>query len=379
MPRPDVAVRLKSVDVLRAIAVLLVLGRHSVPCPTATSLVLWAASSLWIRGGWMGVDLFFVLSGFLLSGLLFREFQRFGSLDIVRFLVRRGFKIYPAFWLLIAYTIWRYAGWPPGDLLASELLFVQNYFPSLWGHTWSLAVEEHFYFCLALLFAWLAARRRFGAVPWVFAALAASCLGLRLATAWYRPFSYYTQMYPSHLRLDSLFFGVLLSYLYHQSPDAFLRVARTRRGPLLIGGAVLLSLPFFFTLERTPFVYTVGLSQLYLGSGMVLVASLGFPPRRSRAIDALAYIGSHSYSIYLWHMAVRVWIAPSIVGTDDPQSRWFTFMAVYLAGSLAIGIAMAALVEFPVLRLRDRWFPSRARLSVAIETADRREEAGHLL
>src|ERR1700761_2224153 len=82
-----------NLDALRGIAILLVLGNH------------FGYFSVWQRMGWAGVDLFFVLSGFLISGLLFDEWQRFGSIDFRRFYIRRGFKIYPAFYFLLLITV----------------------------------------------------------------------------------------------------------------------------------------------------------------------------------------------------------------------------------------------------------------------------------
>src|ERR1700758_1823216 len=81
--------RNESLDVLRCIAVLLVLGFH------------FPYYALWGRLGWIGVDLFFVLSGFLISGLLFQEYKATESINLLRFLIRRGLKIYPSFYLLI--------------------------------------------------------------------------------------------------------------------------------------------------------------------------------------------------------------------------------------------------------------------------------------
>ena len=124
----------------------------------------------WFEGGWTGVDLFFVLSGFLVSGLLFKDYLKTGSVHALRFYARRGFKIYPNFYVMLAATtaVLAWAGAPtePGHLW-HEALFVQNYLPvARWAreHGWSLAVEEHFYLLLppvvALLSAWAVFRRR---------------------------------------------------------------------------------------------------------------------------------------------------------------------------------------------------------------------------
>src|SRR5712691_7279144 len=97
--------RLKPIDILRAIAVLLVLGRHMIPPPASAGWIFNRLARVWACGGWVGVDLFFVLSGFLVSGLLFREHEKFGRISVKHFVIRRGLQIYPAFWLLIAVTV----------------------------------------------------------------------------------------------------------------------------------------------------------------------------------------------------------------------------------------------------------------------------------
>src|SRR5271168_36950 len=91
--------RLRQLDVLRGVAILLVLGRHLDSVPTDAPGAIQSAFDLWMRAGWIGVDLFFVLSGFLVSGLLFREYARYGDVRAGRFLLRRGLKIYPAFYV----------------------------------------------------------------------------------------------------------------------------------------------------------------------------------------------------------------------------------------------------------------------------------------
>ena len=111
--------RNQSLDTLRFLAILLVLGFH-VPYYHA-----------WATAGWIGVDLFFVLSGFLISGLLFREFQTTGAINFWRFILRRGLKIWPPFYALLAFTAFllllTHQRFPRGGVIANAL-FAQNYY-----------------------------------------------------------------------------------------------------------------------------------------------------------------------------------------------------------------------------------------------------------
>jgi peptidoglycan/LPS O-acetylase OafA/YrhL len=157
--------RIIQLDILRAIAIFLVLAHHlgsgGVRNSGLYALVVYinhcpddwhhaperVARSI-IHAGWMGVDLFFVLSGFLVSGLLFREFRQYGRVRLGRFLIRRGFKIYPGFYVLLGATLLVFALTKIRAVKAGQIwceaLFLTNYGPNIWGHTWSLAVEEHF-------------------------------------------------------------------------------------------------------------------------------------------------------------------------------------------------------------------------------------------
>ena len=153
--------RILVLDILRGCAVLLVIGRHQIPFPEGSHPLLKPFMDTWLRGGWVGVDLFFVLSGFFVSGLLFREQQRYGTLSFRRFFVRRGFKIYPSFYLLILVTVivaHALGQVVPRRRLWTELLYIQSYRFGLWDHTWSLAVEEHFYLLFPIFYLML--RRR---------------------------------------------------------------------------------------------------------------------------------------------------------------------------------------------------------------------------
>lgn len=361
--------RSTAIDILRALAVLLVLGRHMDTCPARVSPLLHWLTSKWEIGGWIGVDLFFVLSGFLVSGLLFREYEKYKEISVKNFLIRRGFKIYPAFWLLtivsLVVLILRHDPFKPLAVV-SEFLFIQNYGPALWSHTWSLAVEEHFYFFLVIfLFTLLKLRggtKPFRIVPVMFFVLAVTCLALRLITASVSPqFIDKTQLYPTHLRIDALFCGVLISYFYHTQPERFMTWARRWRWVLLPVGVALLTPAFCFVLKKTPWIYTFGLTFFYLGSACLLVFMLAVTIPDRAFPKAIAYAGSHSYSIYLWHVPMATWVVPLLVGAVKEERNWFAYFGTYVFGSIAFGIAMAAVIEFPMLRLRDRLFPSRSR------------------
>jgi peptidoglycan/LPS O-acetylase OafA/YrhL len=301
-------------DILRAVAVLLVLGRH------------FNAPAFWSKVGWVGVDLFFVLSGFLISGLLFVEYQRTGGINWGRFFIRRGFKIYPAFYALIFVTfLWQVAKhqdirWRP---YLPEVLFFQSYQPDrLWGHTWSLAVEEHFYILLPLLLllmVWLQRKRApsdpFGMIPVVCLILAIFSLVQRFYLAFNLPAVggwWQWILYPTHLRIDSLFFGVFLGYLHHFHAPAMRQFMAGRRSRivLLLVSALLVSTCGVFAVD-SPIMLSFGLTALYIGFGGILMLTLYSDPRENRSPpkwfgkyrvgDLVAFIGMYSYSIYLWH------------------------------------------------------------------------------
>jgi peptidoglycan/LPS O-acetylase OafA/YrhL len=361
--------RLAGLDVLRAGAVLLVMGRHMRNPPGDWPVAARATFGMWNIGGWVGVDLFFVLSGFLVSGLLFSEFRRHGRVSPLHFYARRAWKIYPPYFVMLAVSvllIWAQGGEFERLQLIAEVLFFQNFERGLWNHTWSLAVEEHFYLLLPLVFLIVIHARGRGRsslrpVLLVGALVAVWTLMMRVSTAAAVPaFSSYTHVFATQLRLDSLFFGVMLAYPYHFHHDRFVGAMRPWRVPLLVGGLVLLAPAFVLPLERNPILYTLGFSVLYVGSGMLLVASLLFDVRQSRLLRGAASMGRHSYSIYLWHMPVIAFVMPLLDRLAGGTIPYALGAPLYLGLSVAIGVAMARLIEVPALRGRDQRFPSRA-------------------
>ena len=357
------AKRLPGLDVLRAVACFLVIVSHS-PVPGEANAVMRAIN----RGGWVGVDLFFVLSGFLVSGLMFAEYGQTGTVNAFRFAMRRALKIYPAFYFYLVITtiaIFILAD----DLsnihirrLAAEALFVQNYFPSTWGHTWSLAVEEHFYISIIVRIYLMVSRRPdrpFRGLPVGLVAVCISCLCWRLYDLYagkHRGIPHTT-----HLRIDALSFGVLLAYCRHTYSIVFLKVMKSFRALLLIAGIALMLPAFLFGWRDNEWITTYGLTTNYLGAGCIVAAMLGYGPNHSRLYLMIARIGTYSYSIYLWHAVVANWIIPRVsiylLGLS-PNAGWLFSVGV----SIAIGVTAAHIVEIPVLRIRDRLVPSDAML-----------------
>jgi peptidoglycan/LPS O-acetylase OafA/YrhL len=374
--RSEHVMRNKRLDILRCVAVLLVLGRHGF------------MQGLWLEVGWAGVDLFFVLSGFLISGLLFSEYKKTGTMNLRRFFIRRGFKIYPAFWamllgsVLIAFAYHKHFYAP---MWLHEILFVQNYLPGVWRHTWSLAVEEHFYIVLPLLLLVmfrLSKNRKdpFWFIPYAFCILAPITLVMRYIAVHqpsYQPALFGRVMFLTHLRIDSLFFGVVLGYFYHFHTARVVAALQKRGNRLMLEAAtaLLIGCCVGFAVE-SPFMQSFGLTLVYLGFGGLLMLCLTAPPPREassgantawlRISGALAFVGAYSYSIYLWHIPVQI-IGTNTLNALSPVPLSPALLTwIYAAVSIPFGILMARLVEFPVLRLRDKLFP---RVSQPVELA----------
>jgi peptidoglycan/LPS O-acetylase OafA/YrhL len=378
-------VRLAGLDLLRLLAVLLVIGRHITGALTPAASLRHPFLATWTRGGWVGVDIFFVLSGFLVSGLLFTEFKARGQLSAARFYMRRAWKIYPAFYLLLVVTVAMYLAFGQelrSSWLLSEMLFAQSYVPGLWMHTWSLAIEEHFYLLLPLVLLLLvrrtpAAANPFRPMPYLGLSVILLELVLRVANWRLHPtFAYQTHLSPTHLRLDSLFVGVVLSYAYHFHTRAFVDTLAPWRWALIAAGVALLAPAFVLPLETTPFVYTAGFTVFGAAGAMLVAGTVLCGSPRARIAAPLAALGAYSYSIYLWHLPVMHWGIPLA-----EQAAGFRFALGFRAllsviGSLAFGAAMAKLVEAPVLRLRDRWFPSRASAADRTSQASRASLGG---
>lgn len=374
--------RLIGLDVLRFFAALLVLHIHAVQ---DFGSFTWQAGPDWLRWiitaialqGRNGVDIFFVLSGFLVAGLFFEELKHTGTVSPGRFLIRRGFKIYPQFWAFTAVTVaLQLFGSNPTNLtgLWSDLLFLQSYVPGLWLHTWSLSVEEHFYFMLAGLFFFLKLKRssepqfNLDIIPQCCLGILLLCLSARFITwlsSWSAGFTLDNAKLfsdASHVRVDSLFFGVLLAFFWHYRWDEVAKSKlRSRWWLLLGGGSVLVLTPYPTRILDFETWLIIGYILLYVGAGCLLLAALSLDRQNCpRFVSWLAWLGRYSYAVYLWHMLILRAIKP-LTGTVSASPAVFLGKEIIVLVVIWIaGIALTKLIEFPLLRLRDRLFPSNA-------------------
>jgi peptidoglycan/LPS O-acetylase OafA/YrhL len=354
-------------DCLRSLAVLLVLCRHYKFVVDDQTFV--GSALLWLQGrGWVGVDLFFVLSGFLVGHILFREHQSTGRIRGWRFLARRAFKIYPGFYLVIflsALAILKTEEPPTARSTLSEVLFLQSYFPGLWRHTWSLAVEEHFYLLLTICVLALTGKQRtlLRFWPHLVGVICLFALVLRMITALNFPFDYARNLFPTHLRIDSLFLGSLLAYLFTTRAQELRAWYDKRKIPVAFLSAALILSPLLPLLEKSFYVQTVGFLMLGTGFSLALLVMLfEFPILGEHGLTRiLSRAGRSSYATYLWHLPILVGLS-AITLPEKMQNTVLGFI-FYVVVAFAIGAFMTKMIEIPFLALRDRLLPTSTRMS----------------
>ena len=365
-------------DGLRALAILLVMARHSLrpfsspdtytPILTAGSIDLTPS----LLNGWIGVDLFFVLSGFLIG----RQAWRCDSLT--RFWFKRATRILPAYWTCLAIVAVILTGtgqWQRsrGDFIA-HVVMLQDYTGSVFVPAfWSLGAEEKFYL-LAPLFVFMVARCRqrwsqacvlaaLWVCPIVMRAIAASSID---GTITYLD---YFQSYrsPFHLTCESLVLGLTIAWVsLNLSEMPALQRRRTREALFWGGTALVLGWLVPSDILRRIDVTTIVAAPAIIGIGfgaMVLAVVSG----SGSFSGALGWSGwrplaTGSYTLYLTHM-MAIPFAEALAeampsGGASPAGRWLAFLPWYLGLSALSALALHRLVEKPVLEWRERYLRS---------------------
>jgi peptidoglycan/LPS O-acetylase OafA/YrhL len=301
-------------------------------------VILFHAPALQLRCGWIGVDLFFVLSGFLISGLLFSDLKRLGKIRIDRFYFRRALKIYPSFYIFLGLTALVLPSLRNGGhYYLPEIFFVQNYFRGVWKHTWSLAVEEHFYLLLPILLKVLAARSRLNLLPLISVVLLVCCAIGRVVDYCVLGYSFEATKDFSHLRIDSLMVGVAVGYLFHFRRDYVEAFSR-------FWWLTFLLIPSLFGVLGL--AVTIGLGCNAIAFAWLMAKAMSTNWFR---FSPLEWIGQRSYSIYLWHVLAAG--VASLVPNPILSATVNLIFAVFL------GTLFFQIVEEPFLALRDApWF-----------------------
>jgi len=346
---------------VRALAVLAVIAYH---------LGTTSDSGPLPRGGFLGVDVFFVLSGYLITSLLIVEFRNTGRISIKKFYARRARRLLPALYAMLLAVAVVGVAWVPqqaaklrGDLLAS-LSYVTNWWliaenssyfgggdrPRMLTHLWSLAVEEQYYLVwplVLILFARMLAKRR-TMLLFVLAAVAAST-----AAAWllYDPWADPSRVYygTDTRALAPLIGAALAIWVRPWKHRPWLNPVSTALldtiGVLALAGlgvtAVLLA-------DTDPKLYRGGLTVIaLLAAGLVWVA--GHPATWLGWLlgqQPLRWVGERSYAIYLWHWPVCVLTRP---GVDIPVTGWLN-SALRVGATLVLAELSYWLVERPLRR-----------------------------
>jgi peptidoglycan/LPS O-acetylase OafA/YrhL len=339
-----------SLDGIRALCVAMVLGGHVVLHGKPSGEV--SAGDYFFNGN-LGVRIFFVLSGFLITYLMVREEQSAGRIDLKRFYARRALRIVPVcyafvavFALLDGFTALN--GTTCGYV--TSLTYTKNFGCWQWadGHLWSLAVEEQFYLLWPFLMVYLPKRWRFGVMMGAILAAPLFRVAFKMAEL-----PWYSQQWFAPT-MDSLMIGACAGVLLAESPAQVARLVRMR--PTLGRALALcvLYLPWLLKLQREAGWFTVPFGPTVQAlAGMYLILSYALVEEgagyRLLNMRLLREIGVLSYSLYIWQ---QLFIAPSgTYGAADPILTLFPYnlAATFLAAWLSYRF-----FEMPLLSLRER-------------------------
>jgi len=368
-------------DILRGLAILMVAATHisnpDVPDVFAT----------WAQMGWLGVDVFFVLSGYLIGTELLKPVAAGAAPDLRVFYIKRALRILPVFWLVVAL----YMAFPvlrEGPTMAPAwrfLTFTLNFGLDIrtmrtFSHAWSLCVEEHFYLVLPLLILALRRLRQ----PWLPAVLAVTItaggmilrhsLWLDWQASGGRPVDFMREIYyPSYTRVDGLTLGVAMAALrlYHRKAwDHYARPSLT-----LPVGLLCLGMAVWLVKRDGQILPELDATVLYplfaLGVAFVLAALLELEAKIQWARwSGLGFVAAISYSYYLSQKMVyhadNLWLPKSWL------HGWMA-VAIYFVTGIAVATLLYLAVERPALGLRRRWLQGLQDAS-AVKLADRKPE-----
>jgi peptidoglycan/LPS O-acetylase OafA/YrhL len=358
-PEPQRGARLphvRALDGLRGIAVIAVLVYHQ-----GVSPIDGGATYGWMTGGFLGVDLFFVLSGFLITSLLVIDYERRGTVLSVEFWRRRARRLLPALFVFIGlvaiYTRVILEPYERGRIRGgaiSTLFYVNNYWLAQnpenavkpLGHMWSLAIEEQFYvfwpFVLAgLLWAVRGSVHRAG-----FAIAGLSVFSVVLLAVRYDPANPWPVYLATETRVFAILFGAVVAIAFRTGRASVGKVhARVIEAAGWIGLVVLLVL-FWRVRFFDDWMYGAVLVLAALAAAVCIYAVMhdqSVSLRRVLSWRALCFVGTISYGLYLFHIPVY-----GAISTAHTPLRGYALFAVRVTVTLAIAVLSYRLIERPI-------------------------------
>ena len=362
--------RLHGLDHLRAVAIVLVLLFHynfyyGVPkwLDTFSSF------------GWSGVDLFFVLSGYLIADKLFRGFESQGRLDFSGFYLNRFLRIIPAYLAVVAiYFIFPVLQEGRGlQPLWRFLTFTQNIsidmYRNTFSHAWSLCVEEHFYLLLPILLGLIFSRKKTNMAIYFFIAVAVSGVIIRyiLWDTFVAPAFGRTRImvalrhiyYPTYCRLDGLLVGVAIACIFNYRPA--MKENLTKYGNWILALSILLLIATYFLFggslvsqNFTTFTTAVfGFPLVSLSYGLMVISAIS--PNcvlYKYKFWPTATLAAVSYSIYLSHKIIYHAAHTQLKYAFEPGGQ--QIFIICLSAAFLCGLTLYLIVEKPFLILRNK-------------------------
>jgi peptidoglycan/LPS O-acetylase OafA/YrhL len=362
-PKRELTQQVTGLNSLRGIAVTAVLFSHVVTInPDLRKVTPWPWLNQSFSRGFFGVDLFFVLSGFLITSLLFRDGDMSIKTMLRSFYIRRVLRIFPALYTLLAASLlvalWE--GFPLSyqwNSTWSALLFISNWTLQSFflrtqddiGHLWSLAVEEQFYLVWPLAFVLL---RRFR-IHWI--AVLTGISVTVLAVAVYRIHLFHSQVpwlfiySKTETRADAILIGCFAAYMYR-----FVSLSSRLLRPLgYVAAMAFVLLAYFYGDQQKGFLYQGGFTLIAILGGVVVLAAAILPSFGGRLFTSslLQWLGQRSYGLYLWHLLVF-----RIFSRHVTQGPHLLRIALAVVVSLAITEMSWRFVERPFIRLKNLKF-----------------------
>jgi peptidoglycan/LPS O-acetylase OafA/YrhL len=345
-------------DLLRATAILMVVIYHI--CQMSPKPL--PALMRFMRDMPDGVELSFILSGWLIGGLYWKEYARYGDVHLWRFWARRWMRTIPPYLaaLGLAWGAVRMERHEPFNW--GYLCFIQNYYYHLpyFLVSWSLCIEEHFYLFLPLLLIWGRGRPRFMAMGFALLMLAAPVCRCWLSRDGIIPGTGF-ELTATHLRLEALIFGFSAAYVsvFVTSGWQYLRWFSRWAGT----ASVAILLVILMTRSEL-WMYRIGLTA----RAAILMAALLWlverKPGRIAASGLTKAIAISSYSIYLTH-ALVLHVA-RVITNGVPASLWFIYFPIAMLVIAAAGAAFHFTIGSPSIQLRDRFVPRRKGVVIGV-------------